>query len=493
MDEDEDTEEDKIKKTTLFYCKMSDGPKLCGGGKEHCDLNSDIKWGGCLKATKSDAKKPSSSCACKKVEDIPYTVIKYFKEFTSYPDKASWPTDKPCFASKKKGRKESEKFVDEKVANILETLSNEVKGKGYDGEYTHEARRNRVLYAIPYTGKWWGNFRHKATEARRRNLQKTKRARTQKKVRLSKKHERKLEATTVGIESNLGGVLESGVVAGKKDGVSSQNSNKEVHANTYEVNSVSPDGLNKVSRQVADVVSTTVATTELHQSEMQAVGKKISAQKSNSVTTSDSGERLGKGDEEDMGEDSGEDEDEDGDDEDDSSDDDEDEEKERKAAKDDSDEDDDDDEDEDEDDEDSSEDKERKAAKKDDDEEVDEEAAEDDDESGSDNGSDNDSDSDEEIRELVSEDIKNDLKKSSHKKYMRKLGETGFSFDESLKYDLSKIFGKGKFEDATPDRKAVEKLADGETREILKELGQVKSARILGAALTLLLTLIYLN
>merc|ERR1711935_1161497 len=449
--------------------------------------NSDIKWGGCV--TKTDAKKPSHSCECKKIEDIPYTIIKYFKEFSSYPDKASWPADKKCWG-KKVGIKKAAKFVDDKVTNMMETLSNEVKGTGYDGEYTHEdRRRNRVLYAIPYTGKWWGNFRHKATEARRRNLQKTKRATsTYEKVQLTKKHQRKLAASSIGVESDMGGVSETGVVAGKKDGVSSQNENKEVHANTFEVNSVSPDGLSKVTRQVADVVSTTTAVSELHQSQTQILGKKLTAQKSNSVqTTEDSGESLG----------TPEDQDEDGDSEDDepSSEDEEEEEEEsdseRKAAKNDEDSEDDDDDDEDEDDDDLSDDigdKERSTAKTDSDLDEDAEESED-----SDNGSDNDSDSDEEIRELVSEDIKNDLRKSSNKKSVRKLAGNGFSFDQDLKYDLSKIFGKGKFEDSIPDAKQIEKLVNGETKDILKELGQVKSAKILGAVTSLLLAIIYLN
>lgn len=139
------------------------------------------------------------------------------------------------------------------------------------------------MYSIPYTGKWWGNFRHKTAEAKRRNLQKLGKGGVQgKKTRVVKKrhHQRKLQASTVGVESNLGNFVGSGVVAGKKDGASSENDKREVHANTYEVNSISPDGLNKVTRQVQDVVSTTVSSAETHSSEVKAVGKKLVAQKS---------------------------------------------------------------------------------------------------------------------------------------------------------------------------------------------------------------------
>jgi hypothetical protein len=285
MTEDSKTEEDIIKNTTVFYCKLSDGAKLCGGGKEYCDLNSDIKWGGCVK-NDSKAKKPSTACDCKPIKDIPYTIIKYFKEFTEYPDKVTIPKDKKCWGAKE-GRKKSAKMMEGKVSDIMEKLSNEVKHSGYDGEYDHEDKRrvvrNRILYSIPYTGKWWGNFRHKATEARRRNLQKLKGGAVQgKKVRVVKKrhHQRKLQASAVGVESNLGNFVGSAVVAGKKDGASSENDKREVHANTYEVNSISPDGLNKVTRQVQDVVSTTVSSAEAHSTEVKAVGNKLVAQKS---------------------------------------------------------------------------------------------------------------------------------------------------------------------------------------------------------------------
>lgn len=303
----------------------------------------------------------------------------------------------------------------------MEKLSNEVKNLRYYGEYDHEDKRrvvrNRILYSIPYTGKWWGNFRHKATEARRRNLQKLKGAAVQgKKTRVVKKrhHQRKLQASTVGVESNLGIFMSSAVVAGKKDGASSENDKREVHANTYEVNSIIPDGLNKVTRQVEDVVSTTVSSAEAHSSQTKAVGKKLVAQKrksqistrskkfsSNQVMTNESGERLQKSDEDSVSDDDSEDQD--------NSDDDEDE-KPRKAGADDEGNTNDDQNDDTEtgnDKESEDTDKERKAASNSDDETGETEQTDKSDEKDkSDNGSDNDSDSDEEIRELVSEDIK---------------------------------------------------------------------------------------
>lgn len=63
----------------------------------------------------------------------------------------------------------------------------------------------------------------------------------------------------------------------------------------------------------------------------------------------------------------------------------------------------------------------------------------------------------------------------------------------SLKYDLSKIFVKGKYEDSQFDIKVVEKLVDWEMAELMKELGQVKAARLHVFASSVVLMLIYWN
>ena len=73
----QETDSDKdadLKNNTLFYCKLKDGDKY-GKSKFH-DLLSDIAWGGSKKS--KAGKKPTVSCDCLKVKDVPYSIIKKF-------------------------------------------------------------------------------------------------------------------------------------------------------------------------------------------------------------------------------------------------------------------------------------------------------------------------------------------------------------------------------------------------------------------------------
>lgn len=135
--EDSKTEEDVLKNGTAYYCKLSDGKKHCGGGKEYCDLNKDIAWGGSGKNDKT-AKIPTTACDCMLIKDIPSTVIKFFREF-GYPEKTTIPKDK-CWSAKE-GRKKSAKIMEPKVSDYMCKLSNEVKHSGYDGDYDFEDER----------------------------------------------------------------------------------------------------------------------------------------------------------------------------------------------------------------------------------------------------------------------------------------------------------------------------------------------------------------
>jgi len=73
----QETESDKdadLKNNTLFYCNIKDGDKY-GKSKFH-DVLSDIAWGGSKKS--KSGKKPTVSCDCLKVKDVPYSIIKKF-------------------------------------------------------------------------------------------------------------------------------------------------------------------------------------------------------------------------------------------------------------------------------------------------------------------------------------------------------------------------------------------------------------------------------
>ena len=70
----------------------------------------------------------------------------------------------------------------------------------------------------------------------------------------------------------------SGLMVGKDQNDNHNNKHDEVHANTYSMDSTSPDGLSTVSRQVADVVTSTNETSEIHSNQVKAVGKKVQMQ-----------------------------------------------------------------------------------------------------------------------------------------------------------------------------------------------------------------------
>jgi len=277
-----------LKRNTLFYCKDTDGDKH--GNNERYDLNKDIKWGASKKA-KKDGDKPTKDCKCMLIEDVPYSIIKKFKDMT-YPKYEKFP-DKCKWSDKKAAGKSIEKQFDPKVGKYFDELEDNVDHKGYSGSYdadrrrlslvnttltpkTEDAKRNRLLYTIPFSSKFFETLRERKSQLNSKNNFNAEKIRTPRHLKGSSKILRRNRLTNVPKKnpltfrnrliqqvttntdnhSEVGTVLENGLMAGKSNNQSNNNENKEVHANSYQMESTSPDGFSHVTRQVADVVST---------------------------------------------------------------------------------------------------------------------------------------------------------------------------------------------------------------------------------------------
>merc|ERR1712151_1074494 len=412
-----DDDEEKLKNNTMFYCKNSDGDKY--GKNEIHDIHDDIKWG----AGHKKGNKPTVDCKCLKVKDIPYSIIKKFKDIT-YPKYDKFPKNGK-WKDKKAAKNSIDKVLEPKVIKYLDELQDNVTVKGYEGDYDSDKRRrlmlvgpsnlrNRILYTIPYSSTYWMKL-----QAAKLNLKKLEQERNLKVKKQSRNRlNRKLaEVSILNGDGKTGAV--SGLMVGKDQQDNHNNKHDEVHANTYQMDSVSPDGLSTVSRQVADVVSTSNESSEIHSNQVKAVGKKVQmqAQKVNASKSTDDG--------------SDDDEDSDNDDESDDSED-----------KDES---------------------ERNTKKEEEPEDNDESEEDEQDEKAERDLDDNSSDDNEEEadRELISESIKQDLKKKANEDTTdKKLEESSdsqnkvrqlrnyvtISVDDEMKYDLEKIWGDGKLE-----------------------------------------------
>merc|ERR1719253_583619 len=81
---------------------------------------------------------------------------------------------------------------------------------------------------------------------------------------LKKRLNRKM-ASVSGSDEKAGQMVAAGVAGAKSQKQVSHNKNNEIHANTYTKNSVSPDGLSTVSKQVVDVVQSGSDSTSMKQ------------------------------------------------------------------------------------------------------------------------------------------------------------------------------------------------------------------------------------
>merc|ERR1712232_1164188 len=97
------------------------------------------------------------------------------------------------------------------------------------------------------------------------------------------------EVSILNADGKTGAI--SGLMVGKDQQDNHNNKHDEVHKNVYQMDSVSPDGLSTVSRQVADVVSTSNESSEIHSNQVKALGKKVQmqAQKVNASKSTDDG------------------------------------------------------------------------------------------------------------------------------------------------------------------------------------------------------------
>jgi len=412
-----DDDEEKLKNNTIFFCKDSDGDKH--GKTDVHDINEDITWG----AGHKKGNKPTADCKCLKVKDIPYSIIKKFKDIT-YPKYEKFPKNGK-WKDKKASKASIDKVLEPKVIKYLDELQDNVTAKGYEGDYDSDKRRrlmmlgqdkqNRILYTIPYSSTYWMKLHAAKLQIKKLEQERNLKVKTQPKQSRSRLNRKLAEVSVMNGDGKTAAV--SGLMVGKDQNDNHNNKHDEVHANTYSMDSTSPDGLSTVSRQVADVVTSTNETSEIHSNQVKAVGKKVQmqAQKINASKTTDDG--------------SSDDEDSDNDDDDSDKDDDEEEKSERNAKK--------------------------EEPEDNDDQDEEEEKVEEDNDSAD--------DSDEEAdRELISESIKKDLKAKASEDATDSKKDEGTSdsqnksrqlrtnvtvtVDEEMKYDLEKIWGDGKLE-----------------------------------------------